>query len=316
MLRKIILSEIAPRYIAQGNYVRAIQLVNMADNRLMNLVNQFTYYYDYSLGKWISDKKVTLAEYRKIGWNFDYSNNLFELIDTVGVNNLIAYTKRLKQSRSAFDSFLNKRGYTDLNYFNEIIGTQCLREMRYADAVKYFSQVPSSFQYTLNTYKNIFNEFRYWQYNCMRRDPFAFDCFNSRISNQSDYKYNFAREMYSLEQSIKQTKDPNRKAQLQIRYAIGIRNSINDCWALTQYYFSPSGYGNKWKESKSWKRANAKSEKLIKEALAMFTDDESAAQSYRFLGYNKKVLSKYPNTQMAEYIRRHCDNLRDYKGEE
>jgi hypothetical protein len=120
--------------------------------------------------------------------------------------------------------------------------------------------------------------------------------------------------MYSLEQAIKQTKDPNRKAELQIRYAVGIRNSINDCWALTQYYFSAYRDDDTeyWTHSDSWKRANAKSEKLIKEAFAMFTNDESAAYSYRFLGYNKKVLSEYPNTQMAEYIRRHCDNLRDY----
>ncbi len=151
----------------------------------------------------------------------------------------------------------------------------------------------------------------------MKRDPFAVDCFHSRIADNSDYKYNFAREMVSLEQSMKQATDPNRKAQLQIRYAVGIRNSINDAWALTQYYFSRFGETNMdyWTHDENWKRANARSETLIKDALAMFTDPERAAQSYSFLGYNKKVVSDYPNTQTAAYIRAHCDNLKDYQSQ-
>jgi hypothetical protein len=123
--------------------------------------------------------------------------------------------------------------------------------------------------------------------------------------------------MVSLEQSIEKAVDPNRKAQLQIRYAVGIRNSINHAWALTQYYFSDFGshYPSYWTHDESWKRAKSRSEKLIRDAFAMFTDSESAAQSYRFFGYNKKVLSDYPNTRTASIIRVRCDNLRDYKSQ-
>lgn len=45
MLRKIVFSVIAPRYIEQGNYTRAIQLANMADNNLLNIVNQQTAFF-------------------------------------------------------------------------------------------------------------------------------------------------------------------------------------------------------------------------------------------------------------------------------
>lgn len=310
MFRKIALSVIVPRYIEQGNHVRAIQFANMADNRLLNLVDKYTdYFLDESSGIW-EEKTITFTEHRKSTseWNyFDYRNDLFNLIDSLGVDNLIAYSQRLKRPRSEFDRFLNERGYTNVDYFNEIIGTQCLREMRYSDAVKYFRQVPASFQYTLNVYKE----------GCLTRDPFANDCFRSRIADNSDYKYNFAREMLSLEQTIALTTDPNRKAQLQIRYAVGIRNSINDVWALTQYYQSDYGgdYEGYWTRNDDWKLASARSERLLKEAFAMFTDAESAALSYRFLGYNRKVVSEYPDTQTAAYIREHCDNLRDYKSE-
>ena len=108
------------------------------------------------------------------------------MIDTVGVSHLIAYTERLQKPQTAFDRFINQRSYTDTDYFNEIIGTQCLREMRYADAIKYFSKVSAAFQYSLNTYKDGF----------MKWNPFSHG--GERLPDNSDYKYNFAREMYSL----------------------------------------------------------------------------------------------------------------------
>ena len=308
MLRKIVLSVVVPRYIAHGNYIRAIQLANMADNNLLNVINKQEFYYCYDQ-TWDEDI-VSLSEYRKgTKWHncLDYSNALFALIDTIGVNHVIAYVQRLQQPSSDFDRFINDRSYVDTDFFNELIGTQCLREMRYADALKYFGKIPSSFQYRLNTYKDGY----------MKYDPFSWHAM-SLISNNTDYKYNFAREMYSLEQSINRTKEPNRKAQLQIRYAIGLENSINRCWALTQYYRGELFWGLghvtnlDWTKRTSWKRANAKSERLIKESLAMFTDRESAAYTYWLLGNNTKIMSDYPDTNIGEYVRSRCDNLGDY----
>lgn len=308
MLRKIVLSVVVPRYIAHGNYIRAIQLANMADNNLLNVINKQEFYYCYDQ-TWDEDI-VSLSEYRKgKKWHncLDYSNALFALIDTIGVNHVIAYVQRLQQPSSDFDRFINDRSYVDTDFFNELIGTQCLREMRYADALKYFGKIPSSFQYRLNTYKDGY----------MKYDPFSWHAM-SLISNNTDYKYNFTREMYSLEQSINRTKEPNRKAQLQIRYAIGLENSINRCWALTQYYRGELFWGLghvtnlDWTKRTSWKRANAKSERLIKESLAMFTDRESAAYTYWLLGNNTKIMSDYPDTNIGEYVRSRCDNLGDY----
>ena len=308
MLRKIVLSAVVPRYIAHGNYIRAIQLANMADNNLLNIINKQEVYYCYDQ-TWDEDI-VSLSEYRKgTKWHncLDYSNALFALIDTIGVNHVIAYVQRLQQPSSDFDRFINDRSYVDTDFFNELIGTQCLREMRYADALKYFGKIPSSFQYRLNTYKDGY----------MKYDPFSWHAM-SLISNNTDYKYNFAREMYSLEQFINRTKEPNRKAQLQIRYAIGLENSINRCWALTQYYRGEFFWGLghvtnlDWTKRTSWKRANAKSERLMKESLAMFTDRESAAYTYWLLGNNTKIMSDYPDTNIGEYVRSRCDNLGDY----
>lgn len=295
MLRKIVLSVIVPRYIAQGNMVRAIQLANMADNDLPQIVGKRMVYDRH----WTS-KMLALSEYRNNGEyrnEIDYSNALFALVDTIGVKHVAAYEQRLQHPRTAFDRFINDRSYTNSNFFKELIGTQYLREMRYGDALKYFEQIPASFQYTLNTCKDGY----------MRRDPFSID--TPKGGTNGDYKYNFAREMHSLEQAIRQTKDPNRKAQLQIRYAIGLRNSIDQCWALTQYY---RGEYVDWTEYASLKRANAKSEQLIKESISMVTHRESAAYSYWLLGNRKTVKTAYSDTHIGEYLHRQCDNLCDY----
>lgn len=307
MLRKIILSVIVPKYITLGNYIRAIQLANMADYRLYNLADKIIY------DSWNTDRKgyderiETIAEYRKnTCWNnIDYSNSLFALIDTIGVDRVIAYTKRLKHPQTSFDSFLNARGYVSLDYFNDIIGTQCLREMRYAEAVLYLGKVPSAFQYSLNTYRGGY----------MKRDPFNVDG-QVLIHDNSDYKYIFAREMLSLEQAMQQTTDPNRKAQLLVRYAVGIRNSIDCCWALTQYYRGTSFWGScdkiDWTETISWKQAHRRGDKLLKDAFALFTDNECAAHAHYQLLHCHTVVEKYPDTKTAEIIRGACDTYWDY----
>ena len=158
----------------------------------------------------------------------------------------------------------------------------------------------------LNTYKDGY----------MKYDPFSWHAM-SLISNNTDYKYNFAREMYSLEQAMQQTTDPNRKAQLLVRYAVGIRNSIDCCWALTQYYRGTSFWGScdkiDWTETISWKQAQRRYDKLLKDAFAMFTDDECAAHTHYQLLHCHTVVEKYPDTKAAEIIRGACDNYQDYR---
>ncbi len=54
----------------------------------------------------------------------------------------------MQHPQSEFDRYLNARGYTNSDYLYDILGTQCLRNMRYADAVMYFGQVGEKYPYT------------------------------------------------------------------------------------------------------------------------------------------------------------------------
>ena len=151
----------------------------------------------------------------------------------------------------------------------------------------------------------------------MEYEPFEAE--PARIYRTKDFKYDFACTMHSLEQSIELTTNLNRKAQLMVKYAMGLRNSFDWCWGLT-HYFNGSSF---WFVFKDWdcegnslkQAALARSRKIIDEALQMVTDDEvAAALQYNMCNF-KTVAKKYPDTEYGRLVKGACDNLKDYHAE-
>ena len=301
MMRRILLAEVCPRMIKSGKTTRALQLANMADNRLLNIVNR------HEICDWMDDKVVhsyTMSSYR-YSTNFnphDYSNSFFEMIDSLGVNEAIRYVKRVDKPQNEFDRFLNNCGYIGSDYLNDIVGTQCLRHMRYQEALEYLGKVSESYK----THHNVYMEY----------DPFSAE--PKAIKMKSDFRYDFAMKMHSLEQAINLTSEPNRKALLMVKYAIGIRNSFDWCWGLTQYYRGTSYWGQvcekrDWENDKHTLLALDKAEKTLKLACEIVTDDETAANIHYELCHYLTVARMYPNTQKGALVKGKCDNLCDYK---
>lgn len=301
MLRRILLSEVCPRMIEAGKTTRALQLANMADNRLLGVVDRvYSYYYR-------KDNVYTMNAYRYMPDNFnryDYSNSFFEMIDSIGLDATKEYVDNVMNPQTDFDRFLNERGYTGCDYLNDIHGTQCLRNMRYADAVKYLGSVGYAYRHHHNLE--------------LANDPFSIE--KRYKKNNGDFKYEFAREMLSLEQEIDRTAEPNRKALLMIRYAIGLRNSFNYCWALTQYYRGSSFWGQicekrDWENDMYTTNAIRKAKAMIDLACGMFTDEELAAEvQYSFCNF-RTVANRYGNTPKGQLVRGQCDNLYDHHAE-
>lgn len=298
MLRRILLAEVCPRMIEAGKPTRALQLANMADNRLMGLVNKRIDRHG---------KSYTMREYRysaKLVNYIDYSNHFFEMIDSLGVNTAKTYLQRVEGPRSEFDYFLNARGYTDRNYLYDIVGTQYLRTMQYGEAVKYFKPISTAYQYHHNLYIDY--------------DPFCVEY--EPIGQKINFKYDFAKEMYALQQRIEATQDPNRKAEVMAKFAVGIRNSFTKCWALTQYYKGTSYYGQvcdkrDWQNDSYTRAAKRRSKDIIALALEIITDGEYGANiQYDRCNY-KTVANKYPITIKGELVRGSCDHLIDYHAE-
>lgn len=297
MMRKIVLGAICPKLMVHHQVPMALGFANMADNRLLNQMKVV----DIDQ----NGKPLTMAAYRKSRQHnvYDWQNTLFGMLDTVSVENIIRYVGMVEHPRSMMESFLNERGYTNTAYFRDIIGTRLLREMRYTEAEQWLSTVPADFQNELNTYREDY----------MRRDPFSLTF--QRIASQADYKYEFAREMSSIERGIRATSDPDRKALLLLKYAIGMKSSITHCWPLTFYGKSDADTDPEWEPptefAKSSKRILASADQFFRQAEFTAQSSEIQAQIQLVLGNISTVMSEYSGTKAASSLRGRCDTYYD-----
>ena len=316
-MRCILLGTVCPKMLKSGKTTLALQLANMADYALLNEINavEITCWDDDFVKrhgdfvKRYGDTHITLTldEFRHYDWlnNYDYGTHFAAMMDTLSANEIADYAKIAEKPRTAFDRFLNAHSYVELDFLNEIIGTHCLREMRYADAERYLSKVSAAYHTRTNVYKKGY----------LNRDPFSLE--NRAWSHATDAKLHFARTMRRMEQDIAATAEPNQKALLMIEFGMGIRNSFDYCWALTHYQYGDvwSSLDRDWSEDTSTRNAQRRADVMIQTALASFTDDECAAQAqYRFSNF-KTVMERYPYTPTAYDLRGRCDNYRDYHAE-
>lgn len=122
--------------------------------------------------------------------------------------------------------------------------------------------------------------------------------------------------MNQLECDIAVATDPNQKAMLMLDFGIGLRNSFDYCWALTQYRWGWEYYfGTDWKEVDLTQHALQRADRFFSKALNTFTDDEYAAQAQLHLCNYKTVCEKYPESLAAEIVRGHCERYVDYHAE-
>lgn len=286
MMRNILLGYIAPKFLAAGKKTLALQLYNYADNVLFQQV--------------IPDADLCFRNYFFSAMYNDCSAKEIE-----------EYITRTQHPLSELDYLLNSGSLLDKDYLYDIAGTVYLREQNYKQALACLGKVSSSYQNRLHTEPYM---------NC---NPFSTDKFDrwKKVGKWEDmafpdYKYNFARQMCLLESQMNdKTVDINRRANAQLRYAIGLRNSYFDAWSLTQYSQGNASFTEsyrEWMNSKQEEEIIAKYDRLVTIAMKMFTDDEAAAAAHYMFLNNYTIVTQYPNTSTAAYIRGHCDTYYDY----
>ncbi len=307
-MRCILLGTVCPKMIKAGKTTLALQLANMSGYTLLNEVNQLDVdlWSPKDIAKYGDRASFTLEQYRHSGLfnSYDYSSCFAEMMDTLSANALMAYVQIVAKPQTPFQKFLNAHSYNDLDFLNEMVGTHCLREMRYADAERYLSKVSAEYFLCTNVYKEGY----------LNRDPFSLGL--RQWSHGVEAKFRFAKTMNQLEHEIAATADPNRKALLMLDFGIGLRNSFDYCWALTQYrqgagYFYDLDAHN----TNCVQEAMGRAERLFEEAFASFTDNEYAAQAQLLFSNYKTVKEQYPETVAAERVRGRCDKFTDYHAE-
>lgn len=274
MLRKTVLCELAPRMMQAGKTQLAIALTNYADNLLLTLM----------------DPKQRQC----------YFNNFFMALDTLPAATVEQYAHRALNPSSELEKLLVAGGYVNKNYLYDIAGTLYLRERNYAKAMETLSRVNYTFEKSLRTK--------------LQNDPFALE--KQRSTYMSDYKYNFACDMTKWKNIYENTAiDVNRRADAMIKYALGMRNSYINTWGLTQYSQGVPVFNAvhmSWLTNARAIQVQQDYENLIKEALSLYTDDEAKAQAYLFFRNCNTVVTQYPNTEAAKFVRGHCDTYYDY----
>lgn len=285
--RKILLKAAVPKAMAVGKTTRALQYSNYAENT--TLIYQS-------------------LNFPLISIKPNYNNNTFKLADHLTADQLAAYIDILMHPNDPLDSLLNAGSYREINYWREMTGTHYLREMRYAAAIRYLTEVDFRFQYSINLINS----------ECMNRDPFAAtNCHTSRGAGRHDYKLDFATRMRKLQDLMFKTEDPDSLCEIRLKFTTGMFNSFHECWALTHYYKTSGGWLNEdngpytnWTLYLSPLIKNI--EKNRHKEFELFKDPERKAAALLKYGHRKEIMEHYSHTTAAEFLREHCDEWKDY----
>lgn len=302
MLYRIVVGEAAPRLAAAGKTTLALMATNVAEGYLAQVLGVDTL--------------------RRV-----YDNSTFMLADSLSSAQLKRYVHTVEHPSSDFEKWLAAYCYRDADYWNEMIGTHCLREMNYKEAVSYLKQVSVEYQMKMNIVP-------YLKYDPMRHQ-------DVKPSSKENYKLRYAEAMLAAQNTMRTARDPNERAMAMLRMAIGLGNAVDGHKRLAVHtYFEdfqevcPDLYANEETSGRDWqllrygigskgslcqadvralKQQIALSKQLKKQAFDTFTDREIAARCWvEMCGY-KTVMKRYPETVTAEILRTRCDELRYYR---
>ena len=325
-LRRIVLEDsvgLAWRMADFGSGVRAMQMANVAENHLIALtgnpyIERVRTSTDgiYNVWYWDDDNEYhqvwlfSPADTAKIKgkdfnlWHYtenwhDYSNGMFCLADKMDAGTLEQYRQRILRPRDGEDRWFNARGYTNIDYWQDIVGTHYLRERNYRAAALHFKYISPSYQRLMNIECHF--------------DPFSID--RTKPSHDSThYKYNFAHRMDSLGLIMLHETDPDRRGLAMLEYTIGLENSFGMCWWLTSYQKGWTGPDlTDIEETKYAKKAQAVVAQLRKSALQTLHSEDAFARYYLRLGEYGTVRRRYANTSTGLQMALVCDNWGQYR---
>lgn len=314
IMQSIVLGELATRYAAKGDVIRALQFANYADNMPLNY--QYAAWRDSYGDKW--RVMVRPSRLNSEDWNpHDYSNTFFQYLYNQPLETVEKYLKSLGSSEP-LARYLNSRGYTDSDYLNDLAGTVALRSRDYRSAITHLSKVKPEYQSRLNVERQgHLSSNPFYRYMPLSPRPV-------RLEDHTNAKLRFATAMVGLQAKMKSAKDPNDRADSILEYANAMNNSYNFCWALTSYRMgvcmmadtpgltdSEDSYESKVMESAA-NQAYDEYAKLTDTALKLYTDPERAAIAHLSLSNDRLIAREYASTKAADFLRAHCDNFDDW----
>ena len=314
MLQNIIYVHWIPRLWKKQDYATAILLCGYADNM-------------YNAKK--KDCAFPVSEQCN-----DYGNMSFQLMGSLQSSQLIATYRQILSSNRLY-RYLRRYARTDKDYVYELVGTLALREENYQRAMRYLSRVSGTYQKTLNVYSYLRrNPFLAYPNSCVEeedREPqWEHEWLNvssedNKLKPSCQVKLMFASKMYNYQKTMRTGGTRDKRGLARLKYAIGRRNSFEECWALTQYWKGSCVPTLLWPETWEYtldgaydflydyerKVGHRKTERRYyrecRKAMAMLRSDEAKAEAEYLFFHQRKIVRLYPNTSIARKIKTSCD---------
>lgn len=273
MLRRIGLSIYAPRLMEAGRTMRALEVINYAENCLFCATGN----------SYMQDN------------HFGY---LFQALDIRKAKFTLQYINHLQQHRDTFSHFLARHSYIDFDWLYNIAGTLCMRESHFAEASAVLAHLPQKYtgdsihndpfriDYCDRTASPSYTTRRALAVEMVRLEKQMKSAYN--INDRADAQIRYAialRNMFSV-------------AWEAVAFGMGFPHYIDS--------YTPNTH-------KSYIRpALQRSDALLSQALQMYTDPERAAKAELALMNFRTVVTKYPNTAAADSVRSACENYYDF----
>ena len=332
--RNVIYADWVPRLWKEKDHSTAILLCSYADN--LDTAERYYNQSDYTNGR-SPVKSITINDIRnseKHINDLDYGCLSFQLMGSLSSARLSSAYKQIMRDNPLYN-FLRHRARTDSDYYNELTGTLALREENYPRAIAYLSKVSEHYLKTMNIDKegylsrDPFKPYRSrWSSHGDSKWEYEHSTIRNHYESRCDAKLTFARAMQKYRHEMRFAATPDERGLARLMYAIGRRNSFEECWALTQYWrgehcgkFEPmlQYWENEFKDKHygflydyNTTVGHKATEKLYEDekaaSLAMLASDEAKAKAHYILGNLPTVVRKYGNTTSAQIIKTSCDN--------
>ncbi len=344
--RNIIYVDWVPTLWGMKDYSTAILLCAYADNLAPSEQWHGAWTNDESHVYWLPTRVLNISDMRESEEytnHVDYGSLSFQMMGSLTSAQLAFVYNRILKDTPLY-TFLRSKARTDKDYYYELIGTLALREENYNRAITYLSKVSEHYLKTMNIDKGGYlcrdpftpypSRWKVWTTLYAGAEPWESEsqAISHTIKSNPKAKLDFARKMQEYKRQMTYGHTSDERGLARMMYAIGRRNSYEECWALTQYWrgectgiFEPDL--QYWEDDFAQKRyaflydyeetiGHKATEKIyddeLKASLAMLTTDEAKAQAHFTLNNLKTIVKYYGDTSIGKYVKTSCDNWQSW----
>lgn len=233
---RILIHGLAARYHQADNH-----LMETAVWRLLDRLDQVRY-----------SNHNQPAEEEVDGWNPNYATPYYYQLSQLTADELIRYHTLLQNPQgNALDQFVlthaptSSAGQSETTYYADLIGTRLLGEARFAEAIPYLEQVPTSFMESQNisyylAHRNYHVE-RWYHRQRSKRDTEG----PHQAQLSSNPKLDFCREALQLQDRLSTATNADQRslAAYQLATMLYQASPLGECWYLSDYGNSCAGEG-------------------------------------------------------------------------